>query len=1107
MLMKRRFRSLSFRKFCVAGSLALATLVIGIGVSQSMKADDVPPPPDTPSSGRPERVAEEIDIFRERQKELNRQEPLEARKNSKKNTKSAPKVSDLFSFRPTPTSDVGDGTGSIGRLSHLIGPTFGRSESITPLEVMPYSLTDEHFVFGDVRGFITNSSRAGGNAGLGYRYLKEDWNAWGGASLWYDADDSTSKLFQQIGLSFEGLIQRFELRSNVYLPITSTQTISNSLSSASIVGNQILFGRTIDMGTAMRGVDAEFGYSLPIRERHVLRAFVGGYFFESNTSSNVTGFKARVEGVINNGVTAQVLYTNDNLYGSNIMVGVSLQFPFGNKHPTGGWKQHTPSPFRFVERNYNVIVAQWHNNQGNQVASDPNTGQAYKVEQVYDPASGVNPWVADGTAAKPFATVAEAQAAGGNVFVVQNGSVMTDPIVLSAGQHLFGQGNYTPTLGIAGGGAVQLPISQLPGEPGTSNQQAIFENVTGTAVTVASNTEVAGLTFSGASDNGITGTNASNVSLHDLTFLATGGDSIHLTNSSGSVTLDNIQIKGSSGNGIVLDGGNANITYFGAGNSITTQGDGFTLENLTGGTVGISNLTLTGNGGAGLRMETVGTSVSFDSFTASQTTGPAVAISGNTGTVSLVNGVSTNVFNTYNFDGFTAINLPKGAGFTVNGTDAIINVTSLNVTSTAGAAAVSLVNNPSSAITINDLILNTNNGAGLFAAGLDMLQINGGTITSVNAPAINIQGSTINTTFTSVSVNGGSFGIGLSQSTGVFNILGNGSYASGGLIENTTTGMVINSFGTANINWVDFVTNGVGVQSTKSADLNLQNVRINGSTGYAIDSMDDTTITLRNSILTNNGGTGGGTIRVQADTLGTFQSLISNNIITDQNGTAIQFQTLPNGAGASLASTIQSNTISGTRGGSPVIGYNWFGPESDLIANNTIYVFGANSPAVLIQDTSPTDSLVAQVSGNTITFESTASQGTGLSVIADSTSQLSVYQNSFDFKAAGGIGNRYALNGTSTDYIAANVITDEAGGATGMLFDSVAANSRLQIDGNTINLLSTDFTTHQGIIFTSVQPTIQFTGSINNLIYNTQQLFSIPINSATGGFYINGTLE
>ena len=114
------------------------------------------------------------------------------------------------------------------------------------------------------------------------------------------------------------------------------------------------------------------------------------------------------------------------------------------------------------------------------------------------------------------------------------------------------------------------------------------------------------------------------------------------------------------------------------------------------------------------------------------------------------------------------------------------------------------------------------------------------------------------------------------------------------------------------------------------------------------------------------------------------------------------------------------------------------------------------------------------------------------------------------FAGVSGTGMHFKLDGTSTDYIASNIITDTAGGATGMLFDNVAANSRLQIDGNTITLLSGDLTTHQGIIFTSVAPTIQFSGSVNNLIYNVTNstaLFSAPVNSFNGGFYINGNLQ
>ena len=75
-----------------------------------------------------------------------------------------------------------------------------------------------------------------------------------------------------------------------------------------------------------------------------------------------------------------------------------------------------------------------------------------------------------------------------------------------------------------------------------------------------------------------------------------------------------------------------------------------------------------------------------------------------------------------------------------------------------------------------------------------------------------------------------------------------------------------------------------------------------------------------------------------------------------------------------------------------------------------------------------------------------------------------------------------------------------------MLFDNVAASSRLQIESNTISLLSSDLTVHRGIIFTAVSPTIQFSGTYNNVISNATTVFSIPVNASTGGFYVNGSL-
>ena len=83
--------------------------------------------------------------------------------------------------------------------------TFGRDESITPLEFLPYYRWPDQLLFNHVRLFVGNTGNFGGNFGLGYRFAT-DWADALGASFWYDTDDTTGFLFQQTGVSLEELV-------------------------------------------------------------------------------------------------------------------------------------------------------------------------------------------------------------------------------------------------------------------------------------------------------------------------------------------------------------------------------------------------------------------------------------------------------------------------------------------------------------------------------------------------------------------------------------------------------------------------------------------------------------------------------------------------------------------------------------------------------------------------------------------------------------------------------------------------------------------------------------------------------------------------------------
>lgn len=984
--------------------------------------------------------------------------------------------------RPT-TSASSDGPGVIGQAGHLAFKTFGRNQSISPIEVMPYILTDEHFIFGDLRGFVSNGALFGGNVGLGYRHLREDLNAWGGASVWYDADGTTGKNYQQIGLSFEALIDRWELRSNVYLPVTAAQTYSDSIGNARIAGHQLLFSRFIDQGTALRGVDVEAGYSLPVMERHRLRGFVGYYHFEGGPGGGVNGFKTRVEGVVNNSVTAQVLYTNDPLFGSNVMVGCQVQFPWGGRHPSSKWKQDAPSPFRFVERNYNVIVDRSEIIDANRVAFNPQTHASYNIEQV---ASGAAPG-GNGTFANPFQTVAAAQAAGGDVILVQGNSVLSTGVTLTAGQQLFGDGSFQP-LALDGGGTLLLP-TQVAG--GLTPK---FDGVTGAAVTMAANSTFAGFTIANNNGNAVVGSNVAGSIIRDVNFQNITGDAIRFTNSTGNFLLDNVTVNTATGSGISFIGGAPNLTLSG---SVTGTGsDGILLSNLSGGMVDIRGTTIQSTGGSGLRLNNVSADVTVDALSTSQTAGSAISLTGGTAA------------DTYHFTGTTTINTPLGNGFNVNSTNAAVNVDNLIVNSTAaGTRAVSLTSSTGK-ITLSKLAVNATNGAtGLYGRDLTSLLVSNGTLTTVGAGAVDVQNSTIKVDLAQVSVDGGPFGIRLVHNTGVFNLNGGNAFATGGTIKNTTTGVILDSTGTAAINWLDLTSNVAAIQTTGNNQLTFNALRISGTTGYALDSMNDAVLMFRNSALANNGTLGGGTIRAQASTVATYQWLVEGNAITDHNGTPILFQTQAAGNGASLATTVRQNTITADRAGATLVNVNWNGPLSAAVMGNMLNAGAANMTGIVLRDLSATDAVNARITGNAAVFG--GNTGTGVLVSASASSTLQVDNNLADFQGVGGTGLRFNLGGVSSAWIYSNTVTDEAGGATGMLFDAVAASSRLQIERNTINLLPTDLTMHRGIIFTTVAPTIQFAGDFNNLVNNvnnTTTVFAIPVNSATGHIIINGSL-
>ncbi len=144
-----------------------------------------------------------------------------------------------------------------------------------------------------------------------------------------------------------------------------------------------------------------------------------------------------------------------------------------HNHPTTGWTRSTPSPFRFVERNYNVIVAQTQSTVGNLVASDPNNNnQPYIIEQFPPP---LRP--ARQTGPPPIRSPPSRMPKPRRQRLLRAKTLGLDRRHhLGPGQHLFGQGTSALSLLTTGGGYVPLPDARL------SRDQSVLQNT----VTLAS---------------------------------------------------------------------------------------------------------------------------------------------------------------------------------------------------------------------------------------------------------------------------------------------------------------------------------------------------------------------------------------------------------------------------------------------------------------------------------------------------------------------------------------------------------------------------------------------------------------------------------------------
>lgn len=1044
-----------------------------------------------------------------------------------------------------------DGIGANFRAGFNYGQGPVQDRPLAPFEAFPFYLIDDSLFFSDLRFFPTIDARFGGNAGFGYRYYSKGLDRVFGASGWYDGDGTRDLFFQQFGVSLETYGKWVDWRSNVYVPFGTTfqQNSATAVSgSAHFLGDNVAFDQMRNYYAAMKGFDMEAGVLIPgeFAAEHGIRAYAGGYYYADDQKDTIVGASARLQANIVSGLDASVQVTNDSYFNTRAFVGIS--WTFGPLHRSqlsqatsrGRLGEH-------ITRNYTVLAPQVSHLDAGVLAIDPTTKTPYTIAHV---ASSAAPG-GNGTNTSPFQTIADAQAAHRDIIFVDAGSVFhggAATIVMNPGERIMGDGTSAQNyLAVAGVGSVLLPHGL------TSGNLPVLDSATGNGVSLASNTQLANLTITNSLANGIYGNGLSGLVVQNVNVDNAGVDGIHLLNSTGNIALTNTSITNSNGNGFVIDGGTASVTF--DGQVAGTLGHDLFVTNTASGLVDLRNAKFNSAGSQGLLLQNNTGNVTFKNLSLANSAGTGVDVEGESGTVqflgsttvsgaagpSVVVGAlaSTGVVTFNNI----SIDHRQDAGLVVNNSSGAVNITgtttvtnelnsgasavgvynsagtttfagTVNVANSTGGPGVNLQNNTgtTSFATLN---VSSVNGTALYANTGGTLVVNsaattgdGGSIQATNGTAVDIENTTMNINLTNVSSANATVGLKLVTAPGTFAVFGNNTetVGSGGTITGAGTGILLQNVGTVGLVSMALNANTVGVQAQNVSYLALTNAQITNSATYGIDLRDTNSFALAQSTLSGNGAAN---IRAQFDTVASNAYTLTSNTLVSATGDNFVVQSLSGSEGSTLNLIATANAIQNTQTGSNGFNLNWNGSLSGSINQNAFVSNGASDVGVRVNNLSTTDLSTVSITNNT--YAGVGTNDTGFQVLSAGPSQVTVSGNQIGFGATGGIGTRFSLGPSNTVNIANNAIVDTTDGATGILFDSVTGPGAITINNNAIQLANSGALLDRGIIFSSVtDATIgsvtyypSLAGTNDNQIQGADTPFFAPSGSLTGGIFVN----
>ncbi|WP_437226387.1 inverse autotransporter beta domain-containing protein [Planctomicrobium sp. SH661] len=975
-------------------------------------------------------------------------------------TLSFPDVESNFVDRTMiPNNDKVDRASGIdGRIGFIGLPAFGRDHSIVPVELFPYLQMNNQILFGDFRGFINTEGKVGGNAGVGFRFIEPSEMALFGINGFYDSDDSTGRSFQQLSVGWEARMEMAGLFGNVYMPVSTTEkTLSQTIINERFNEHNILFDVRNRIGKAMTGLDINFQAYLPgdFMKSHQVQASAGWYHFQGGAEvADINGYKLQLQGNIVPAIGTLTSVTHDNTYGTNFNIGVFWQF--GTRELPGTSLQGQLR--RFVDRNYNVILAKSTKIDAGVVAQNPD-GTVLIVQHVGQNTGGPG----TGTVDDPFTSITAAQGAAQspNLIYMHSGTVVSDTVVLQDGQTLLGEGT-----------AFRMRDDRygwfhVPGGSSTGATPRI-EGSAGDAVTMGNNTTIAGISIVDSQGRGIVAQDKNNV------------------------RISNVKVENSTGDGVYLDG-------------------------ITGSSV--SNLTVSGSGGNGLSIIDIDDVLNLDNIYVEDTTGYGIHIDGGLGSISfeddvIIRRTAMAALKIENMERLEEVD-DKGTTTTTDDvttiTPSVITFEKLVIRNAGGTYGGGIESNDNGGlIGFGAVDIQTQGAAAIHSRDDNALLVSNGYLNTIGAPVADIEDSSVSISLTEIKADGGAVGLRLVDTTGSFLVFGDGStVSSGGFIKNTDVAVLMENAGTVGFQSVDFTDNGKMAEVDGGAALIIAGSKVTGTTDMLIDAKNLTQLQVYQSDFENNPLSSNLGIRYVVDKVGTYSASVSNNLVTNMPGTFFTAETLAGGETSSLTYAFRNNAVQLSSAGGIAAKMDWTGSVLAYAMNNTIA--GSQTGQTAIQLRTGSGTALGQIYANQNLITLTGVNSIGIDLETQAPANVIADANEINMNGMNQTAIRALLGKASAVAMASNIIKDNAGGGTGILFTSIEDGSQIALDNNKIDLSQFNTFVDRGIVvaaFTAADgdpPLVTFFSTASNTITGATTTYSFPASGGRGRVIINDT--